>query len=235
MNADIIMPVCAANEATLNMSQVAIRTCKASTSARLLVIGNNTPNQDWRTRLRWNCELLGARWVYDDCFDGNFSLSRVWNKGATMTDGEYIAYTNADAIFYPNWLENLIGLWRQEPEYWIVVPFSFDCRNYPCERTQVAPEPRIVPSHNPAGAVQVFRRDSGWKWDEQFPLWEMDADITLTLERYRRRGGVAYNSRVDHLCSGFVHNVKYEDHFGPNAGFSTATTAFRKKWGLKDP
>jgi hypothetical protein len=230
MNSDVVMAICAPNMPTFNQSLVAIRTLKASTGARILIMGNNTPNEEWRKLLRWNCELLGCKWSY---FEEPFSLSKYWNMGADLCPkGDYIAYANADAIFYPFWFENLVRLWEKEPDYFTVVPFSFDCRNMPCERQQVVPIEKIVPAHNPAGAVQVFKRSSNWRWDEQFVMWEMDADVTFFLKHNNLSGGVAFNSRVDHLIHGYVEQIDAHKHFNGKYDIGAATSALKKKWGL---
>jgi GT2 family glycosyltransferase len=41
-------------------------------------------------------------------FDQNMGVSKAWNKGIEMSDGEYICIMNSDVEVYDYWLENMI-------------------------------------------------------------------------------------------------------------------------------
>jgi glycosyltransferase involved in cell wall biosynthesis len=194
-------------------------------------MGNNTPAENLRDALKSTCELVGATWTYTE---GTFSQSKFWNRGADMTKGDYIAYFNSDVIFYQNWFENLVACWESDPQFWTVAPYSLDFRNYPCVSHTPDPVPRIVQTHNPAGGGIVFRRKDNFRWDERFPFWEMDADITYMLDRSegKLKGGVCYASRVDHFCRGCVSQIDSEKHFGPEADYGLVTQSLKRKWNL---
>jgi len=231
MNADVIIPLCACNHPTLYVSLVAIRTCQASTKARILVMCNNTP-PDYRKIIEENCRLLGVQFHY---VNGPFSISKTWNIGTAMTTGEFIAYASADVIYFPNWFENIVDLWREHPEYWLLTNYSFDWRNIGgCCKTNVKEERKIVDIWNPCSGLNVMKRSNGYLWDEQFPLWELDADLLYHLERNKLKAGVCMNARADHMIDGIRNHIDYAKHFGTDTKefFTAPRRLLEIKWGL---
>ncbi len=230
MDSDVIINVCAPNMGTYHLAITAIRTCAATTKARILVLGNNTPDQALRSEVRSTCELVGAQWTYTE---GPFSQSKFWNRGTDLTNGDYVAYFGMDVLFFPNWFENLVACWERQPEFWCVAPYSMDYRNYPCVRRTPDLDMKIVQTHNPAGGGLVFKRSTGFRWDEQFPFWEMDADLTYAMDRSegKLKGGVCHGSRVDHFCRGCVAQIDETKHFD-GGDYGLANQALKKKWKL---
>lgn len=232
MNADVILPLCASNDASLYVSLVGLRTCQASTNARVWVMCNNT-TEPWLTIIRENCEMLGVNFRY---VDGPFNIAKVFNLGTRLTYGDYIAFATADVIFFPRWFENIVELWEENPEYWTLTNYSFDTRNMPCVKHDTTPERRIVQTGNPSAGINVFKRSSGYVWDEQFPLWEIDADLHYHLAHYGLKAGVCLNARCDHMIEGIRPHIDYNKNFGITDADKEFFRAPRKrleaKWGL---
>lgn len=233
--ASVVLPMTAATPFLEYVNNVALRTLGASTRAEVLVLGNNA-GPDWvRTeRLGKLCALLGFRFKY---VEGPFSQSRFWNLGASMTSRPYIVYANADCIFYADWLERLLALWAEEPEYWALWPWSLSLSDMGLAyRTTLDAPRRIVPTHHPAVAL-VMRRADGYRWDEQFGFWEMDADFVLDAQANARKLGLCLWSRVDHFNSTVSSNIDFGRHFGVshNEHCGEAGRRLRAKWGLPEP
>jgi len=236
MNADVILPLCACNDASLYVSLVGLRTCQASTAARILVLCNNTPVDPWRNIIEENCRLLGVRFHY---VEGTFNIAKIFNLGTRMTTGAHIAYCTADVIYFPNWFENIVELWAEHPEFFTLTNYSFDTREMPCVKHHTRPEREIIHTGNPSAGLNCFKRASGYVWDEQFPLWELDADLFYFLERNKLKAGVCLNSRADHMVQGIRPHIDYNVNFGitdANSEFFTLPRRrLEKKWGLGRP
>ncbi len=228
-DADIILPVCATNRSCHLMASVAIRTLRASTDASILVLANNTPD-DRQKMLERECGLLGLNYLY---MPGPFNIAKAYNFGATFGTAKYIVYATSDVIYFPGWLDNLITMFEQNPHYFCLCNYSFDIDNNPCARQTVTPETRIVDTHNPSSGVIVFKRETGYKWDEQFPLWEIDTDLLYYIESKNLRAGYCCNSRCDHLIDGVKIHVDLEKNFETvEGGFHGGAKArVRAKWG----
>ncbi len=224
LDADVIMPVTTATEWSYLMAVIALRTCKASTSARVWAYINNSPKSVWRTRLEKQCHALGIR-VVD--WGQPFSLSKIFNAALDRTRGEFIAYATSDVLYFKDWLENIVDLWREFPGYFTLCNWSFDDQNMPCVQHTIINERRIIHTGNPSAGVNVFRRADGWRWDEHFDLWEIDADLFYHIERNKLKAGICLNARCDHLIEGVR---KFIPH-GPGQDFD-ATGYLRKKWNL---
>lgn len=230
LDADIILPVTGANPIAYHMATMAIRTCRASTSARLTVLINNTPDGRIRERLMTQCLLLGASHAY---LDGPFNIAKAFNLGAQMATGKYIAYATSDVIYYPNWLENIVELWEEQPEWFALCSYSFDDQNMPCSKPNTAPERRIEQTANPSSGVIVLKRGSRYSWDEQFPLWEIDADFLYYLESKALKAGCVLNARCDHLVDGVKAHLDLQTAFGQTSDqfYGESKARLKAKWG----
>lgn len=224
LDADVILPLCACNDASLYVSLVGLRTCQASTSARILVMCNNTPVDPWRTIIEDNCRLLGVRFHY---VEGPFNIAKIFNLGTRMTTGAYICYATADVIYFANWFENIVELWEEHLEYFTLTNYSFDTREFPCVKHHTTPERKIIHTGNPSAGLNVFKRSSGYVWDENFALWEIDADLHYFLRDHKLKAGVCMNARCDHLVEGVRRFMPH----GP-APDVDATKYLRAKWSL---
>lgn len=233
-DADIILPVCATNAHCHLMASMAMRTLRASTDARIFVLGNNTPDESRREALEKECRLLG---MFLHWMEGPFSISVAFNSGTRLGEGpgpsKYIAYATSDVIYFPGWLENIIELWEENPHYFALCSYSFDVNNNPCVRHEVTPERRIVDTHNPSSGALVLKRESGYKWDEQFALWEIDTDFLYYIEAHNLKAGYCLNARCDHLVDGVKAHVDYQTNFGMTGDefYRGSKAAVKSKWG----
>lgn len=236
MNSDVILPLCASNDASLYVSLVGLRTCQASTSARILVLCNNTP-EPWLTVIRENCEMLGVAFRY---VDGPFNMAKTFNLGTRLTYGDYISFASADLIYFPNWFENIVDLWQENPQYWTLCNWTLDRdAGHPCARRDVVHERRIVDTGFPSAGQNVLKRSSEYVWDEQFPFWELDADMHYYMQRNNLKAGYCLNARCDHMIQGIRSQIDYRKNFGieniDNEFFKTPRKLLEKKWGLSAP
>ena len=225
LDADIILPITTATEFSYLMAVVALRTCQASTTARIHAYINNSPPSIKRERMETQCRMLGIR-VVD--WPGRFNIAKIFNHGLDHTSGEYICYATSDVIFFPNWLDNIIELWEENPEYFTLCNWSFDDLNMPCVQHEIVNERRIIHTGNPSAGLNCFRRKDGWRWDENFELWEIDADLFYHLQRNKLKAGVVLSARADHLIEGVRKFVPQ----GTPAEINP-TEYLRRKWSLK--
>lgn len=235
MNSDVILPLCASNDASLYVSLVGLRTCQASTNARVLVMCNNT-TEPYLSVIQANCALLDVGFRY---VEGPFNIAKTFNLGTRMTHGDFIAFATCDMIYFPRWFENIVELWEDNPEYWTLCNYSFDTRIMPCVKHDTTPERRIVQTGNPSAGINVFKRSSEYVWDEQFPLWEIDADLHYHLAHHNLKAGICLNARADHMIEGIRKNIDYNANFGITDASKEFFTAPRKllerKWNLSKP
>lgn len=228
IDAIVILPVTTANRETLLWAQIAIRTCQASTKGRIFVMDNNAiPGETWTELLKKECELLGVRYEY---FPGRFSTSKYFNAALDMTRSKYIAYGSSDLIFYPNWLENIIELWEEQPDWFCLSPFQFGSSGMSCGRENLTMEKRITRTHNVASGVCVMRRADGYRWDEQF-VWQTDSDLVYHAEANNLKMGYCLNARVDHLIGPIKASIDQTTHIATTA--KDENTLLRDKWGAR--
>jgi hypothetical protein len=135
-------------------------------------------------------------------------------------------------IFHQRWLEEIILCWEKQPEYWMICPWGFYVKNYPCCKQDLRSKREVIACGHP-GAVTVFKRSTGWQWDEQFPLWELDADMVCHSQKNQLKMGLCLSSRVDHLVTAVNPLIDMQAHYGPQKGTMGATELLRKKWGLE--
>lgn len=224
----IVIPATTPNAAAYAMSATAIRTCRASTDTPMLVLHNTTPEGPWRDRFRKECELLDIQYQY---VPGFFSISKCFNLGTQMTTGKYVALGCADVVYYPHWLENIVELWEENPEYFCLCNYTFDSDGgHPCARTSTVPIRAILPSANPSSGVIVMKRENGYVWDEHFALWEMDADLFYYLEANKLKAGVCLNARCDHMICGNRNLISEKNHFDDKIESSESGRYLRQKW-----
>lgn len=199
MNADVILPVSSSTPMRWTLSMVAMRTLHANTpGVRIIVIDTTREPSD--LRVRNECRALGVEYLE---WKQEFSITKIFNMAQEIGDGKYVVFATADTIFYPDWLMNLVKIWDENPQYFCLAPCTFDPRGNPCSMQTVKSQWKIVETAHPSAGVIVFRRDNLFQWDEQFPLWECDSDLTLYMERNGLKAGYCLNSRVDHLINGF--------------------------------
>ncbi len=229
-DADIILPVTVPTFGLWAVASMCIRSARASTEANIIVLLNNS-EPALAEDVREQCRLLDVR-----CVDmpGPFSLSRAFNAGMDMGSGKYVAFGQCDTLFFEGWLDRLVELWEEEPGYFVVWPFTFSTARYgQSYRRSPVLERRIVEDGFPQGALSVLRRDDGYRWDERFVWWEMDADFSLDMQKHGRKGGLCLWSRVDHLPQVVGKSIDGARHFGVrgmNDSTSEANELLKAKW-----
>jgi glycosyltransferase involved in cell wall biosynthesis len=212
------------------MAKVAIRTCRASTDAHMLVLANNSPDQRTRDEIKEECGLLGCRYEY---LEGPFNIAKAFNHGTFATVGKYVAYGTSDVIYYPGWLDKIIAAWQQHPSYFALCNYSFDTSNNPCCRRDIIPLNVIKHTPNPSAGVIVLKRENGYQWDEQFSLWEIDADFLYYIEANNLKAGYCLNARCDHLVDGVKAHMDLAEAFGLKEGedfYRDSKAKIRAKW-----
>lgn len=261
-DAAIILPMTPASPFLEYVNEVALRTLRHSTDARILVLGNNSPSGFAPVRrMKATCDLLKIEFKF---IEGKYSNSRFWNLGIDMTSGagesKYTVVANADCIYYPNWLENLIELWEEVEAaeqasfatamedvlkantgelpppprpYYALWPWSMSVNDMGLSyRATTLAKRRIVETHHPAIAL-VMKRASNYRWDESFALWEMDADFMHHCKAHNYRLGLCLNSRVDHFNSTVTSNIDSGLHFEDDmANKGGCTARLKAKWNL---
>lgn len=227
-DADVIIPVTAANTQTYYVSSVGLRTARASTSANILALANNGDGGTYQAKLEQDCKNLGIRYHY---MDGPFSISKAFNLGRRMTTGQYIAYGTADVIYYRGWLENIIELWEENPEWFALTNYSYDSDNMPCVEHQDMNEKRIVQTGNPSSGVIVLRRKDNYEWDEQFALWEIDADFFYYIKSKGLKAGYCLNARCDHMIGSIRDKIDCGKAFAMDDMYGESKRRVKAKWG----
>jgi hypothetical protein len=231
---DLILPVTVPNEVLWAVSSMCLRSARASTDANIIVMLNNSPDKKLADDIREQCSLLDIKLVE---MDAPFSLSVAFNQGAALGHAKYIAYGQCDTLFFDGWLDRLVELWEEHPEYYVVWPFTFSTLRYgQSYRQSYRLERRIVADGFPQGALSILRRADNYQWDERFTFWEMDADFSLHMQRNNLKGGLCLWSRVDHIAQTVGNNIDRNKHFGVadmGEANSQASRRLQEKWGLK--
>lgn len=228
IDADIIIPVAAFTLGTFHCSSVAIRTCAATTNARIRVLGNNT-QEPWRSELSGLSTSLGCQWEYLSEHDGNLNMSKMYNDAMRKSKAKYICYCQADLIFYPHWLDNMIALWEQQPDYFLLAPYSF------AHHKPVKPEAKIadIYPHASNSGVLAYKVADGYLYDERFAAWENDSDAYWYIKSKNLKYGLCLNSRVDHLGQAFFSQLEahksFDGHFLQQDKLSAL---LKQKWNL---
>ncbi len=229
-NADIIIPFTDANSICGLSALVALRTCRATTDAGILALCNNTPPAQ-RERFVTECRQLDIRFAY---VEGPFNCAKCFNLGFDMTHGEHIVYASQDLIFYPYWLDNILSLWHEYPDYRVLCSYSYHPVGIGVGMIdRVVNMRQIQPGEHLNSGLTVHRRADAYRWDEHFQDWEMDSDQTMHMKQHGHKGGFCMNARVDHLVSVARNNINLEAHYGSENYQSAATAYFRQKWGIK--
>lgn len=226
--AAVIMPVTAPNDFLWYVASVGIRTLAASTKQTMLVLANNTPDLVKRSSIERQCRALDVRYEY---VEGPFSLTRFWNLGIDLTKEPHLAFANQDCIFYPRWLENMIALWEQNPDYYALWPWSFCDHDLGIAYPQfIRYENRIQQHHAPA-TILLMKRSSGYRFDERFSGWELDADLINHFESNKLKVGMVMNARVDHFNQTVTTNIDLQKHYGQNF-YTSGAEALKQKYPL---
>lgn len=234
--ASVVFPLTSEGQFPWYMATVALRTLRESTNAHILVLHNNTPTKSRRDSIELECKQLGIedyRYI-----DGPYAQSKFWNQGIDATTSKYIAFVNQDSIFFKGWLDGIVSLWEKHPEYFALWPWCYD-ENYPrasCPNV-IKFEDRIHDSNHPCTAL-VLRRDYGYRFDERYRLWEMDADLMHYFAHHKLKTGICMNARVDHFNSTLSGSIDLNKHYGITGNFSDifygdAILYTKAKWGIK--
>ncbi len=220
----VIIPVIGSCRQNYDASMVALRTCRATTTAKILIIGNNC-TEAYQKDFVLTCDVSGCDWLF---LPGQFNLGKTFNDAMDWTSGPYIAMAGCDTIFYPGWFSNLIALWETNPYFFALAPFSFHPKHPVFNRCVKSPEPRIWEGHAHCPGCQVLRRDGNYRYDEKTG-WEIDSDFHQHMAHHGLREGVCLNSRVDH-----VQQIRdtLPVHIWRLGTHDQDHDYFMKKWGL---
>jgi glycosyltransferase involved in cell wall biosynthesis len=228
IDATVILPVTSANEQTFNYALTTIKSCHDTTKGRIFVMDNNSHGSSWTEVLKKECEAMGVRYEY---FPQQFSTSKFFNMGLDQTSGKYIAYGSSDLIFHtPSWLENIIELWEEQPEWWCLAPFQLGSEGMSCGRSSATLEKRIVRCHNVACGICVMKRENGYRWDEQFPF-QVDSDQVYHAEANKLKMGYCCNARVEHLIGRIRGSIDQTLH--NEEPVKCENKLLRDKWGAR--
>lgn len=233
MSMDVIIPCTVATPSLWYAAQVAIRTCRSSTSARVHAICNNSPDENLRHSFKSDCEALGVEYRY---WDEKWNMNRCFNMGMDITVGDYVAVSNQDVIFYPEWFENIVHLWKKNPEYFVLIPWSQSstaltafCKITPSDTDE------IRECHDVTSGVTVFRRSNGYRYDERFADLEQDTDLQYYCQFNHLKRGVVLNARVDHLFCMVRNSIDMSQATGIDNQAGKAKVMLKEKWGLREP
>ena len=229
ISADVIIPVTTANGSTYHWATIAMRTCQASTLGQVWIFDNNADGSPYAAILKEECALLGVHYQY---VPGPFNCAKICNMGTDLTSGKYIAYGCSDVIYYPCWLENIIHQFEQDPSWFYLSNYSFDTRTLCSTYRRVMDTPAVKPCGHPGGGTIVFKRESGYRWDEQFPLWELDADLVYYMQHHALKGGVVQNARCDHLVQGVNGYIDINKHVDMKDMCGESRRRLVAKWNL---
>lgn len=232
MDADVIISVCAPTYACYVIAEVAMRTCAAYTDANIVLVANNMPVPHFKEHLFDNAKAFGMKWHWYE--SPPLNVLQCINRSIRATSGKYYVVCHQDVIFYHKWLDNLIEAWEAEPDYFFLSPYSFNLW-----RRDVTSS---LPTHHQNGILEEWphgmgtmahRRDKPFYQDENI-LSEGDSDLYQHCHRNKLRTGIVMNSRVDHLTSVVMDEVK---DWGTIMGNPTQreddAARLKAKWNLK--
>lgn len=216
MDADVIIPMGALNWGTFYCCSVTIRTAAAHTNARIRIMANNM-KEPMLSKLKELAIGLGCEWNYLEDMTLNLNVATIYNRAMRECKAKYLCVCGGDLIFYPDWLENLVRLWENEPSYYMLSPFSYTPE---WKHLLTNPEEKILPLHPHASnsGLNVFKGELVRKnppYDEQFNQWEVDSDLYWTMRQKGLKEGICLNSRVDHLGQAFFTLNDTRDIYGP--------------------
>lgn len=231
-NTTIIMPGPCQNGPMLHMYFAALASCKATCDADLIFIDDNPGKNPGGPEMAAYCRSLGYR--YHNFGDCEINNAKMYNWGRAEAKTEYIAYANADVLFFDNWLDNLIAMWRLHPYLYCMCPYAWSIHHKGLTyRDSAEPRGIMVKCDHPQCWTVLFKRDHDFVWDEEIGFWEIDCDLWKTMQQRKLWAGVAYNSRVDHLQGGVREKHNADTYGGDTGSFMRAgTEKFRKKWGI---
>lgn len=222
------MPGVAGVAALERIAALALTTCAATCHAQILFMDNGGTDQRLRDRIRETCRITGHRYVW---MDEPFNEARYFNLGAQMTGAEIVFRANFDVEFFPGWLDNLLDLWAKNPEYYCLAPYGYaDQAMGLCCRRDTRPEAKIVDCDHPSGWMYGMRRAEMVPTDESFRYWNVDYDFYGWMRANSKRGGVCYNSRVDHLADAVKTHHPESFGFDLEKHKDEAHAAYQKKW-----
>ena len=229
--ADIITGGPCQNDRLLQSFMGTVATAKATApNARLLWMGGNCQPGPIEEHFKKYLATLGYEYVR---IEEPYNCARWWTLGKESTakwGGEFTVFASCDLLFYAGWLDNLVELWREHPEYFCLAPFSWGrCHhtglNY---RDDCTPRREIIPCDHPAAWCHVRRRDDDYIPDIRFKDWNVEFDFYEWMKANDRKAGVCGNARADHL--GWGPRALGDFGFDLNASITAGNALFDEKW-----
>lgn len=233
MKAVTIIPGSSCCQDTYETCRQAVKSHHESCDADLLFLDNNSDDFNLRGNLQKDVESLGYRYEY---LDGEVHINAFYNYGTDLTasdeePSELVTYCNADVVFFPGWLEAIRVAWKTENHwnaYFSMHPYSYSpMQNGVCYRNSTEHSDRVIECDHPLMHASVLRRDQGFVFDPQFSFWETDCDFWMTLKCAKKKSGVVYAARVDHIGGGISDHQKHDD---PTGAKESAKDTFNVKW-----
>lgn len=121
----------------------------------LILVDNGSKDDTWD----YFRSVPGAKTIRNAT---NLGVSKGWNQGMRLSDGEYILILNNDVIVGPDWLENMVRLAESDPSVGLIGPRS----NYIAGPQVVADVPyKGAAGYDEQGIVPFIR-----KWQSEHDL-----------------------------------------------------------------
>jgi hypothetical protein len=231
--ADIITGGPCQNDALLNSFMATVATAKATApEAHLLWLGGNCAPGPIEDYFKAFLATLGYEYVR---IEEPYNCARWWILGKELTaakwGGEFTVFAACDLLFHPGWLDNIVDLWRSNPDYFCLAPFSWGRLHHTglnYRSDDLKPRREILPCDHPAPWCFVRRRDDDYVPDLRFKDWNVEFDFYEWMKFHGRKAGVCLNARVDH--TGYGPRRLGDFGFDLNANITEGKALFDEKW-----
>jgi hypothetical protein len=229
-SADIITGGPCQNERLLQSFMGTVVTAKATApNARLLWMDGNSEPGPIREHFKKFLASLGYEYVL---IDEPYNCARWWILGKQLTakwGGEFTVFAACDLIFHAAWLDNIVDLWREHPEFYVLAPYSWTPEqlglNYRIEPTSSR---EIIECDHPAPWCFVRRRDDDYVPDIRFRDWNVEFDFYEWMRARHLKAGVCNNARVDH--TGWGPRKLGDFGMDLNENIAVGDALFHDKW-----
>lgn len=207
-----------------------VQSHKATCGADLIWV-DHTPYPNTRSlRDEFNNRLrkLGYRSVF---YNGPFFLERIWDVGINECHGNYYVVSNADVVFYPNWLTALLEDWKSLPHLFSMHPYMYT-PNYKGDmyRDTLTPENRVIETDNPTPVCGLFKLPRQYEPNRDLIWGFTDLDFWLWLKSKGLKSGISYRSAVGHPWYSIISNMLPPDVDNPKRHQAEDKKLHQAKW-----
>lgn len=211
-----IVPSVCHNWACCWFNSVTLRTHQATCDSEFHFIDHHSVTDEHKANSAGFKKEVEAHGGFYHYAEGPFNVARYYNLGLDLTKSEYYVFASADMIFYPGWLDALYKGWSRNPHFFSIHPWNFSLNQTGlCFRDNDCLDDKCVECDHPPGWLGLYRRDSGYKTDEDLRWWENDVNYWYWLKAHKRVSGLCYASRVDNYGKGISNHadpVCYDDY-----------------------